>query len=241
MTRTGREHQRRSQTCEDVPHVEVPLRGTQGVGLFCIFDGHCGRNTAKVGPVLQRDLCWRAGGSAFSSLPQEALSVAEEHLPQPGHPGCAHCSWVKLIKQGSGLGKASCLVSLCRLSSGSVGMYWLVVCCLKLITGSPQIKPKPGGLFLPRRRHERCCPRSWLPVSGESVQPCRLAGAQTPSGRRSFWPLTARSRAMRAAQPLRCWSGRTPLAASACRWASKPACPASNRGGMHQLWPFGVC
>ena len=50
MTRTGREHQRRSQTCEDVPHVEIPLRGTQGVGLFCIFDGHCGRNTAKVGP-----------------------------------------------------------------------------------------------------------------------------------------------------------------------------------------------
>lgn len=111
MTRTGREHQRRSQTCEDVPHAEIPLRGTQGVGLFCIFDGHCGRTTAKVGPVLQRDLCWRSGGAALSGLLQAALSVAETHLTQPVHPGCAHCSQVKVteaVQAGVRPGKARC-------------------------------------------------------------------------------------------------------------------------------------
>ena len=129
MTRTGREHQRRSQTCEDVPHVEVPLRGTQGVGLFCIFDGHCGRNTAKVGPGLQRNLCWRPGGSASSGLLQAALSVAETHLTQPRHPSCAHCSRVRFLSwmvQESGLGKASCQVP-CAISPGQ---------CVHVLAGS---------------------------------------------------------------------------------------------------------
>lgn len=88
---------------------------------------------------------------------------------------------------------------------------------------------------MPCRRLERYCPRFWLPALGRPVQPCRLAGAQTPSGRRCFWPLTARSGVTRAAPPPRCWSGRTPLAASACRWAPEPAFPANNWEGMHQV------
>ncbi len=88
---------------------------------------------------------------------------------------------------------------------------------------------------MPCRKLERYCPRFWLPALGRPVQPCRLAGAQTPSGRRCFWPLTARSGVTRAAPPPRCWSGRTPLAASACRWAPEPAFPANNWEGMHQV------
>ena len=48
VSETGREHQRRGQCCEDVIHWELPLRScTYGASLFCIFDGHCGRNSAR--------------------------------------------------------------------------------------------------------------------------------------------------------------------------------------------------
>ncbi|DBA93109.1 TPA: hypothetical protein ACH3X2_003427 [Trebouxia sp. C0005] len=48
VSHTGKEHLRRGQGCEDVVHWEVPLRSTpHGPSLFCIFDGHCGRNSAK--------------------------------------------------------------------------------------------------------------------------------------------------------------------------------------------------
>lgn len=68
MTRTGREHQRRSQTCEDVPHAEIPLRGTQGVGLFCIFDGHCGRTTAKEARALLPEILASRIGQASAAM-----------------------------------------------------------------------------------------------------------------------------------------------------------------------------
>ena len=48
MTQTGREHLRRGQGCEDVCYWDVPLRSrADGASLFCIFDGHCGRNSAR--------------------------------------------------------------------------------------------------------------------------------------------------------------------------------------------------
>lgn len=51
VSETGKEHQRRGQGCEDVIHWELPLRssanGANGASLFCIFDGHCGRNSAR--------------------------------------------------------------------------------------------------------------------------------------------------------------------------------------------------
>lgn len=48
VSETGREHQRRGQGCEDVIHWELPLRScVNGASLFCIFDGHCGRNSAR--------------------------------------------------------------------------------------------------------------------------------------------------------------------------------------------------
>lgn len=48
VSHTGKEHVRRGQGCEDVVHWEVPLRwAPHGSSLFCIFDGHCGRNSAK--------------------------------------------------------------------------------------------------------------------------------------------------------------------------------------------------
>ena len=48
VSQTGREHQRRGQGCEDVIHWEVPLRSCgNNASLFCIFDGHCGRNSAR--------------------------------------------------------------------------------------------------------------------------------------------------------------------------------------------------
>ena len=48
FSETGREHQRRGHGCEDVIHWEVPLRSaSNGTSVFCIFDGHCGRNSAR--------------------------------------------------------------------------------------------------------------------------------------------------------------------------------------------------
>jgi len=48
VSHTGKEHLRRGQGCEDVVHWQVPLRSApHGTSLFCIFDGHCGRNSAK--------------------------------------------------------------------------------------------------------------------------------------------------------------------------------------------------
>ena len=73
ISQTGREHQRRGQGCEDVAHWEVPLRTTpNGTSLFCIFDGHCGRNSAK---------------EARELLPQilaDSLSVVSDGM-QHGH------------------------------------------------------------------------------------------------------------------------------------------------------------
>lgn len=48
VSETGREHIRRGQGCEDVIFWEVPLRSApNGTSVFCIFDGHCGRNSAR--------------------------------------------------------------------------------------------------------------------------------------------------------------------------------------------------
>lgn len=48
VTHTGREHLRRGQGCEDIAYWDIPLRSrSDGASLFCIFDGHCGRNSAR--------------------------------------------------------------------------------------------------------------------------------------------------------------------------------------------------
>jgi protein phosphatase len=59
---TGRDHARRNQLCEDVALAECPLHGSDlalgsdaPAALFCIFDGHCGRNAAEAASVALPD------------------------------------------------------------------------------------------------------------------------------------------------------------------------------------------
>ncbi|KAK9829211.1 hypothetical protein WJX72_004520 [[Myrmecia] bisecta] len=60
VSKTGREHQRKGQGCEDVPFWQCPVPGTTNVGLFCVFDGHCGRATAEeVRDILPKQLAER--------------------------------------------------------------------------------------------------------------------------------------------------------------------------------------
>lgn len=57
VTQTGREHLRRGQGCEDVSYWDIPLRSREdGTSLFCIFDGHCGRNSAREARNLMPDI-----------------------------------------------------------------------------------------------------------------------------------------------------------------------------------------
>jgi len=59
---TGRDHARRNQQCEDVALAECPLHGSDltlgsdaAAALFCVFDGHCGRNAADAASVVLPD------------------------------------------------------------------------------------------------------------------------------------------------------------------------------------------
>jgi protein phosphatase len=59
---TGRDHARRNQMCEDVALAECPLHGSDlalgsdaPAALFCVFDGHCGRNAADAASVVLPD------------------------------------------------------------------------------------------------------------------------------------------------------------------------------------------
>ncbi len=59
---TGRDHARRNQLCEDVALAECPLHGSDlalgsdaPAALFCVFDGHCGRNAAEAASVVLPD------------------------------------------------------------------------------------------------------------------------------------------------------------------------------------------
>ncbi|KAG7668148.1 hypothetical protein KSW81_004511 [Nannochloris sp. 'desiccata'] len=59
---TGRDHARRNQQCEDVALAECPLHGSDlalgsdaSAALFCVFDGHCGRNAADAASVVLPD------------------------------------------------------------------------------------------------------------------------------------------------------------------------------------------
>lgn len=73
ISRTGRDHQRKGQTCEDVACAECPLHGSESAlggnpaALFCVFDGHCGRGAAD---------------AASTALPDEvAKRLAEVRAP----------------------------------------------------------------------------------------------------------------------------------------------------------------
>lgn len=69
----GTEHIRRGQRCEDVAVAECPLRKSELVlngapaALFCVFDGHCGRNAAD---------------AACTALPEE-ISDRVERICKP--------------------------------------------------------------------------------------------------------------------------------------------------------------
>ena len=59
---TGRDHARRAQLCEDIALAECPLHGSDLViglngpaALFCVFDGHCGRNAAEAASIAVPD------------------------------------------------------------------------------------------------------------------------------------------------------------------------------------------
>lgn len=59
---TGRDHARRNQQCEDVALAECPLHGSDlalgsdaAAALFCVFDGHCGRNAADAASIVLPD------------------------------------------------------------------------------------------------------------------------------------------------------------------------------------------
>lgn len=55
---TGRDHARKGETIEDVASAECPLRGSETAlggstaGLFCVFDGHCGRGAADAASAV---------------------------------------------------------------------------------------------------------------------------------------------------------------------------------------------
>jgi protein phosphatase len=61
ISRTGRDHQRKGQTCEDVACAECPLHGSEEAlggtpaALFCVFDGHCGRGAADAASTALPD------------------------------------------------------------------------------------------------------------------------------------------------------------------------------------------
>lgn len=62
ISRTGRDHQRKGDVCEDVACAECPLHGSEAAlgsqhpaALFCVFDGHCGRGAADAASVALPD------------------------------------------------------------------------------------------------------------------------------------------------------------------------------------------
>jgi hypothetical protein len=71
-SRTGRDHARKGQHCEDVACAECPLRGSEAAlaggspaALFCVFDGHCGRGAADAASAaLPDEVAARLGGAA---------------------------------------------------------------------------------------------------------------------------------------------------------------------------------
>jgi len=104
VSQTGREHQRRGQGCEDVAHWEVPLRSTSdGTSLFCIFDGHCGRNSAKEArellPQILADSLPQAsgnmqnGGGADSIWEQTFLTTDSRIKSEEGCTATALLVW----------------------------------------------------------------------------------------------------------------------------------------------------
>jgi serine/threonine protein phosphatase PrpC len=94
-SRTGRDRARRGQLCEDVASAECPLHDSENAlggapaALFCIFDGHCGRNASEAASVaLPHEVAARLGGSkaAFQkaepvdSLLREAFLAADDRI-----------------------------------------------------------------------------------------------------------------------------------------------------------------
>lgn len=52
-SRTGRDHMRKGENCEDVACAECPLGHSDVVAaLFCVFDGHCGRAAADAASIV---------------------------------------------------------------------------------------------------------------------------------------------------------------------------------------------
>ncbi|KAL3137819.1 hypothetical protein ABBQ38_005075 [Trebouxia sp. C0009 RCD-2024] len=90
VSQTGREHQRRGQGCEDVIHWEVPLRSCGNcASLFCIFDGHCGRNSAREArellPQILSDSLKQVGdslqhGSGADSIWEQAFLSTDSRI-----------------------------------------------------------------------------------------------------------------------------------------------------------------
>eukprot|EP00963_Diacronema_lutheri_P004944 scaffold363_cov331-Pavlova_lutheri.AAC.65 len=74
------EHVRAKQPIEDICGVECPLRGFFKVGLFCLFDGHCGDNAAK----KAKELLPREISRHFFDFGKKALAFQEEEETKRG-------------------------------------------------------------------------------------------------------------------------------------------------------------
>lgn len=74
------EHLRAKQPIEDVCGVECPLRGFFKVGLFCLFDGHCGDNAAK----KAKELLPQEISKHFFDFGKKALAFREEEETRRG-------------------------------------------------------------------------------------------------------------------------------------------------------------
>lgn len=107
VSQTGREHHRRGQGCEDVIHWEVPLRSCGDcASLFCIFDGHCGRNSAREArdllPQILSDSLKQVGdslqhGSGADSIWEQAfLSTDSSIKSEEGCTATALLVWKDL-------------------------------------------------------------------------------------------------------------------------------------------------
>lgn len=104
VTQTGREHLRRGQGCEDISYWDIPLRSrTDGTSLFCIFDGHCGRNSARearnllpeifAGELSQVEDDMRQGKGADSIWEQTFLNTDSQIKSEEGCTATAVVIW----------------------------------------------------------------------------------------------------------------------------------------------------
>lgn len=77
--RTGFEHIRRRQGCEDVWSVECPFDSGGQSALLCLFDGHCGRQAADAAQqLLPRTLAQEVGQHAGKLAAGEGLGAVWE-------------------------------------------------------------------------------------------------------------------------------------------------------------------